>query len=47
MLKKRKYAKWKEEKEDLQYELKETPKDDKPKLKHIERVSDFTPLICQ
>lgn len=39
MLKKRKYAKWAKEEEELKYDLKETPKDEKPKLKHIERVS--------
>jgi len=39
MLAKRKYAKWGKQEEKLEYDLKETPKDDKPKLKHIERVS--------
>jgi hypothetical protein len=38
MLAKRKYAKWGKQEEKLEYDLKETPKDDKPKLKHIERV---------
>ena len=39
MLKKRKYAKWGKEQQDPDWgELKEAGKDDKPKLKHIEKV---------
>ncbi|ODM93780.1 Twitchin [Orchesella cincta] len=49
MLKKRKYAKWAKEEEELKYDLKETPKDEKPKLKHIERKTDSfqKPLVDQ
>ena len=40
MLKKRKYAKWGKEQQDPDWgELKEAGKDDKPKLKHIEKVT--------
>jgi len=40
MLKKRKYAKWGKDQGDPDWgELKETPKEDKPKLKHIEKVT--------
>jgi hypothetical protein len=39
MLKKKKYAKWKQQQEKEEVDLKEVDKDPKPALKKVERVS--------
>jgi hypothetical protein len=39
MLKRKKYAKWKDDKEDPNWELKKAEEEKKPQLKKVERVS--------